>query len=107
MDKQNPFIVRFATKRPPASPLPGSYSTRQHVTMVKKNGEELPLIIAGSRLAELHTKTKADRESDDTEMGALRELATKTLVERERDDDYLSVIRELLTKTDAERERDD
>jgi hypothetical protein len=107
MEEISPFLVKFAIKRSPTNPLPGHYSEKRSLTVIKLKNEYIPLIEAGTQLAELLTKTKVDRESDDNDIGSLPELMTKTFIERERDDDLSSIIKETLTKTEVERERDE
>jgi len=127
MKREVPFITRFAESRRSSPPFPGRYSEALKISVVIKDGREVPLISAYDN-PEIYTKTEAERESDedgkypvlldsiiktftqresDTDGSHPAELLTKTAADRESDDDATLFAGELYTKTKVEREGDD
>lgn len=110
INSENPFLIKFASSRMPHPPLPGHYSPAMDV-WVEGDEVETPIVQAHGGLVELRTKTFADQETDEDDVGrqsTLLELETKTSMVPESDDElHRSPLLELETKTEQQIEQDD
>ena len=82
------------------------YSRMKDMNVIKTSGGDLPFIEADHALADVHTQTRIQKETEDND-NYMNELVTKTNARRERDDEVVNCWAELLTKTDMVKERDD
>jgi hypothetical protein len=82
-----PPILNFGCSRTHANQeKPFYYDSALHLNLIEIDGSTMPFVdIPAILTPELHTKTEADRESDD-EGSRLLELLTKTFAQRESDD---------------------
>lgn len=100
-----PLILDYATKRKGEVAALYQYDFMESINVIKIDDKKKAFIDSSSDDVSLLTKTKIERESDDTSLSLL-ELKTKTEAARERDD-YSSSLLELQTKTLVSKERDD
>lgn len=100
-----PLILDFKETRTEDLSFVGyNYDEKKSLNVLNIDGQLKPFIDVASSDLELATKTKIQRESDDSHY--IHELGTKTEVKRERDD-YSNGLLELATKTFVKSESDD
>ena len=107
-----PFLLRFATPRScETRDMAGHYCEQRQLWMIDVDGVSRPIVEeAAGMLAQTHTKTMTQVESDDDDQGrgAMAETKTITEVKQEADDhDASLMLPEIQTKTDVQQESDD
>ena len=107
-----PFLLRFATPRScETRAMAGQYCEQRQLWLIDVDGVSRPIVEeAAGMLAQTHTKTMTQVESDDDDQGrgAMAETKTITEVKQEADDYNASLmLPEIQTKTDVQQETDD
>ena len=87
-----PLLIGFSVERTGEDNLPGHYDAQQDVWVLDGQDGMKPIIEIAKNLAELESKTFAERERDDPGTMLYLESSTKTENARERDDSAIPMM---------------